>query len=294
MYLKRFSTSQKIAHFLISLSILMLLITGLPITFKSLKWVIDVFGGPQNTMLLHRFFALVLLASIVYFGVYFILERLSGKGEKILSTDLIKNSIKDLLWALNLSKERPKFGKYDWIMVADIIGVPILVIIIGISGIFMWIPHLFVASNPALFFAFRTIHAFFAIFFLLFVFAHAGILHLTPGNFPMNMSIFTGLIEDRKAKVEHPLWAEKAEKIAVEPKQYRFNPIGYVAYAISVIALVLLIYTAFVMTDEGLAGLRVEENALIAVGLNLSMLIVFAYLIATVYGGIYGIVKRHS
>jgi len=291
MYLKRFSASQKIAHFLISFSILMLLITGLPITFSSLRWVINTFGGSDNTMLLHRFFALILLASVVYFGIYFILERLSGRGERILSADLIKNSIKDLLWALNLSKERPKFDKYDWIMVADIIGVPILIIIIGITGIFMWFPHLFVANNPALFFAFRTIHAFFAVFFLFFVFAHAGILHLTPGNFPMNMSIFTGLIEAKKAKVEHPLWVEKAEKINIEPKPHKFNPLGYVAFAISFIALLLLVYTTFVMADEGLAGLRVKGDMFVSVGLNLSMLVVFAYLVATIYGGLYGIAK---
>ncbi|HID42862.1 MAG TPA: hypothetical protein EYP30_03660 [Archaeoglobaceae archaeon] len=48
----------------------------------------------------------------------------------------------------------------------DIVGIPILVAIIGIGGILMWFPHWFVSGNPALFFTFRTIHTFFAIFFL--------------------------------------------------------------------------------------------------------------------------------
>ncbi|MFP4559139.1 MAG: cytochrome b/b6 domain-containing protein [Archaeoglobaceae archaeon] len=293
--LKRFSAPQKVVHFLISFSILMLLITGLPVTFfESLGWVVAGLGGSEVTMLLHRFFALLLLASIVFFGIYFILERLTGKkGSKLISLGLISGSVKDILWSINLRKERPKFDKYDWVMVADIIGIPILVVIIGISGIFMWFPHWFFSDNPALFFTFRTIHAFFAIFFLLFVFAHAGTLHLTPGNFPMNMTIFNGLISRKKAESEHPLWVEKAEKVEAEPTEHKFNPIGYLAYAIAIIALILIVYTTYIMVGEGFAGLRVVgDNILVAIGLNLGMLVVIIFTVATVIGGITGVAQR--
>lgn len=299
-FLRRFSAPQKISHFLISFSILMLVITGLPITFfQSLGWVIGGLGGSEVTMLLHRFFSLLLLASIVFFGIYFILERLSGKkGSKLISLGMIPGAVKDVLWSINLRKERPKFDKYDWVMVADIIGLPILVAIIGISGILMWFPHWFVSDNPGLFFTFRTIHAFFAIFFVLFVFAHAGILHLTPGNFPMNMSIFNGLISKKKAESEHPLWVEKAEKAEkaekeIESAEHKFTPVGYLASAIAIIALILIVYATYIMVEEGFAGLRiVEDNMLASIGLNLSMLIILVYTIATVVGGIIGATKK--
>lgn len=299
-FLKRFSAPQKVSHFIISLSILVLIITGLPITFfQSLGWVIGGLGGSEVTMLLHRVFSLLLLAGIVFFGIYFILERLSGKkGSKLLSSGMISGAVKDILWSINLRKERPKFNKYDWVMVADIIGLPILIAIIGISGILMWFPHWFISDNPGLFFTFRTIHAFFAIFFVLFIFAHAGILHLTPGNFPMNMSIFNGLISRKKAESEHPLWIEKAEKAEkaekeIESTEPKFNLIGYLAYAIAVIALILIVYATYIMVAEGFAGLRiVGDNMLVSIGLNLSMLIILVYTVATVIGGIIGATQK--
>lgn len=151
------------------------------------------------------------------------------------------------------------------------------------------VPHWFVSDNPGLFFTFRTIHAFFAIFFVLFVFAHAGILHLTPGNFPMNMSIFNGLISRKKAESEHPLWVEKAEKAEkeIESAEPKFIPVGYLASAIALIALILIVYATYLMVAEGFAGLRiVGDNMLVSIGLNISMLIILVYTIATVVGGI--------
>jgi cytochrome b subunit of formate dehydrogenase len=292
MMLKRFSCHQRLAHFVGSISGMMLLITGLPITFSNqLRWVIDLFGGSAVTMFLHRLFAMVLIFSFVYFGVYFILERLiKGRGDSNIRLspkfvlEVISGTINDLLWTFGLRKERPKFGKYDWIMVADIISMPILALIEIVTGTIMWFPAMFsfITENPGLFFAVRAIHAGVAFFLVLFVLAHAGILHLTPGNFPINMAIFSGLMPKKKAEHEHPEWVPMAEAIEKEEKEYRFHPIGYVFGAITIVNVILLAYVPFIMHEEGFAGLRIGDSLIASIGLNLAMLTLIAYVIVSI------------
>ncbi|HIP25848.1 MAG TPA: hypothetical protein EYG81_05275 [Archaeoglobus profundus] len=292
MMLKRFSVHQRLAHFIGSISGMMLIITGLAITFPNqLRWIIDIFGGSEVTMLLHRILAIVLIFSFVYFGVYFILERLvKGKGDSNIEFNprfalrMIRDCIDDILWTFGLKKERPKFGKYDWIMVADIVGIPILALIEIITGLIMWFPSIFpfIVENPGLFFVIRTIHSGVAFFLLLFVLAHAAILHLTPGNFPINMSIFTGLISKEKAEHEHPAWVQLAEVIEKEAKLYKFHPIGYIFGIITIVNIILLAYIPFIMHEEGLAGLRVGNNLVASMGLNLAILTLFIYIIVSV------------
>ena len=65
MSIKRFSLSQRIAHFLIALSIMSLFITGMPLLFKQ-HWLIMILGGEKVTMFLHRVFAIVLMATSLY------------------------------------------------------------------------------------------------------------------------------------------------------------------------------------------------------------------------------------
>jgi len=190
--LLRFSPAQRAAHLLVSLSGMLLLITGLPITFsEQLRWVIDLMGGSTVTMLIHRICGLILAFSLAFFGTYFLLERLTkGKGDSNLSFSLSfflklgKDMAQDMLWTFGIVKERPVSGKYDWVMVADILTVPVFCLVEVITGAILWFPFPLLSFNPGLVFIFRLIHVAVAVFAIFFVFAHATILHFTPGNFP--------------------------------------------------------------------------------------------------------------
>ncbi len=302
MMLKRFSWHQRIAHFVGSLSGMMLLITGLPIMFPNqLGWVFGLFGGSGVTMFLHRVFAIILIFSFAYFGVYFILERIvRGRGDSNIKnfgfsasfiSEVVAGAVRDILWTLGLRKERPKFGKYDWIMVGDIYLLPLLALVEIVTGTIMWFPRSFpfITSNPGLFFAVRAIHAGVAFFLLLFVLAHAGILHLTPGNFPINMSIFTGLISKKKALHEHPNWVNLAQEVPKEDKETKTSPLCYVFGAITVINLIALAYVPFAMQSEWLAGLRVRSDGIATFGLGLGVVTLIVYVIASIVAFLRGL-----
>jgi len=303
--LKRFSFHQRIAHFIGSISGMVLMVTGLPIMFsKQLGWLINLFGGSAVTMFIHRLFAIILIFSFAYFGTYFVLERIKrGRGDSNIKnfglsmefiSEVVAGAVRDVLWTLGLRKERPKFGKYDWIMVADIYGMPIFALIEIVTGAMMWFPRSFpfIVENPGLFFAVRSIHAGVAFFLVLFVLAHAGILHLTPGNFPINMSIFSGLMSKKKAMHEHPNWVDLAEDIGGEDEEDRTHPICYLFGAITTINIVLLAYIPFIMYSEGFAGLRIGDDTLASVGLCLAILTLMIYIVVSVFALIKGIARR--
>ncbi len=292
--LKRFSWHQRIAHFVGTISGMMLLITGLPIMFSNnLGWVFSLFGGSSNTMFLHRVFAIILIFSFAYFGTYFILERIvRGRGDSNIKnfgfsaefiSEVVAGAVRDILWTLGLRKERPKFGKYDWIMVGDIYLLPTLAFIEILTGTIMWFPRSFefITTNPGLFFVIRSIHAGVAFFILLFVLAHAGILHLTPGNFPINMSIFSGKISKRKAEIEHEKWVPLAEEVEGEERS-RMSKLCYIFGAITIVNLIALAYVPFAMRSEWFAGLRVGSDGIVSFGLGLGVVTIIVYIIASI------------
>jgi cytochrome b subunit of formate dehydrogenase len=292
--LKRFSTAQRAAHFLASVAGMLLLITGLPITFSTeLRWIIDLMGGEAISMLIHRIAGMILAFTLAYFGAYFVAERLTvGRGDSNITLTnprfflkVQSDMIVDMLWTFGLAKERPKSGKYDWVMVADIMTVPMFCLIEVITGALLWFPFPILSFNPGLVLLVRTIHAWVAIFAIFFVFAHATILHWTPGNFPINMGIFNGLIPKHKAEGEFPLWVQLAEAVEKKEKPYRFHPIGYIVGAISFGFMFLAAYTTYLLAEEGLAGFRLlHESPIAFFALNGVIAILVTYVLLSFYG----------
>ncbi len=309
--LKRFSGHQRAAHFIGSISGLMLMITGLPLMFpKQLKWLLDALGGSEVTMFLHRVFAIILIFSFAYFALYFVLERaVRGRGDSNIKNfgfswsfirEIFGGAARDILWTFKLVKERPRFGKYDWVMVADIYGMPALAFVQIITGTIMWFPRDFmwivsvifgVPENPALFFIARTIHAGVSFFLVMAIIAHTTILHFTPGRFPVDMSIFSGLMSKIRAKYEHQNWIDIAEEVKVEKTEKRANPACYVLGAIIIGEIVLLAYIPFIMYEEWFAGLRIGDSYLASIALGFAELLLIYYIVLSVVSIIRGVAK---
>ncbi len=292
--IQRFSKIQTWAHMLLGLSVMVLLLTGLPITFsEQLGWVMAATGGPEVTMLLHRLAAWALIFTVVFFGVHFILTRVFlRRGESVLlNLQDARDAILDLKYALGLTEEKPRAGKYDWIRKMNIIGVALFVTIMLGTGLVLWFPLEFSSyMAPATIIAVRTVHAGVAIVFLLFLLAHTTSVHLRPDKFPMDMSMFTGYIPLEDARREFPLWAEKMDKTSAnggaevennkDHSPYRGAWLGAVAAAFLAIVVASLNLKA-----EGLAGLRLGEVGIWAtVGLSIAVGLTLLYLGAMVYG----------
>ncbi len=299
--IKRFSRVQIWVHTLLGLSVMVLLLTGLPITFSDqLGWFMSLIGGPGITMLLHRLAAWMLIFTATFIGVHFILTRtLLRRGEEVLFTlkDL-RDAILDMKYALGLTDEPPKIGKYDWIRKMNMAGVTFFVILMAATGLMLWFP-LEVASSVSLttIIAVRTVHAGLAIVFLLFLLAHTTSIHLRPDKFPMDMSIFTGYMTLEDAKKEFPLWVEKMDleagdggSVVKSQKNSLYYRLWVGAVAVSFLTLVI---GSLRLRSEGLAGLRlIDAGAWATVGLSTALGLTLLYLGAMIYGQAKGLGRK--
>lgn len=64
--IKRFSKYVIIAHWVNTTCVAMLFLSGLPLYSDMFKFVYHLFGSPQNTMLIHRTFAVIFILPVIF------------------------------------------------------------------------------------------------------------------------------------------------------------------------------------------------------------------------------------
>lgn len=211
--IERFSATQVIVHFIIAITIMILYITGIPRLYpEHLGWVLDLIGL-SKVLYLHRLAAVGLLSASIYYFIYSLLYwRFVDRNyfNKIIfptSKDIF-DFVNDNLSILGLKHTRIDYDKYSWLEKGLIWTVIIVnVLIMGITGIIMWVPWLFAPYLTTSYFSIIIlIHSSFAILSLCVVLPHFYKVHLTPFKFPMDYSMTTGVISKEVAKEEYPYW----------------------------------------------------------------------------------------
>lgn len=218
-YVRRFKKRDIKMHILIIVTFLTLAATGLPLKFSYAPWaqnVVDLFGGVETTMFLHR------LAAIGTFG-YFVWHLL------ILAQRFFIKREKGLFWGPNSMTPQLKDGKdivamfkyflymgprpagdrWTYWEKFDYLAVFWGMMIIGGSGLMLWFPNFFTEILPLPGWALNAayvVHSEEALlatgFIFLFHFFHT---HLRPESFPMDLVIFTGSQSLERFKDERPL-----------------------------------------------------------------------------------------
>ncbi|MDI6654723.1 MAG: cytochrome b/b6 domain-containing protein [Candidatus Hydrothermarchaeota archaeon] len=214
---ERLSATQRLAHFVIAGSIMILFLTGLPITFgEQMRWFMNILGGPGITMLLHRIAAFALILMSIYYGTYYVLSVITRKSSvKAIFFWLsdIRDFFTDLAFSLKMTDKEPRYSKYNWIMKASLGWAVFEIFVFIVTGLILWFPWYFLEIWPRSYMgAVAIIHSGFAIMALLHFAAHSFGNHFYPGKFPLNRVIFTGKISEEEAKREFPLWHEEVKR----------------------------------------------------------------------------------
>lgn len=216
--IKRFSTSQIVVHAVAAISILLLYITGLAITFsEQLGWIPAMLGGYGVTMLIHRIAAVCLIAAGIYFVIYHILY--SVFISKSLMTEIfpkfkdIWDAMNDTLLLFRIPMEKkqiPRAGKYNWISKFEFWSIFFEGTIFIITGIILWFPFQSMAIMPKDYIiTARIIHAGFAIISICGISFHSYMVHFNPERFGIDRSVFSGEMPEEEVKEKHPMWYEK-------------------------------------------------------------------------------------
>jgi len=220
--LPRFTLAQRWEHLILLVSVVGLLITGLPQKYRGAAWSQQILSTPERVytiQTIHRIAAVVLTLLIVYHlgrAIYLMSRRRLG-GDMLPSMQDVKDAFGMLRYLLFLTKAKPKFGKYNFEQKFTYWFVFFSIGIMTLTGFVLWFPILFTRMLPggvipAAKLAHSTEAVVTGIFIVIWHFYHVHIERL-------NLSIFNGWLNDQETRSYHPLEFERLTGEPAEPPQ---------------------------------------------------------------------------
>ncbi len=207
-YIKRFDIHQRIQHYLLMGSFIVLAVTGLLRGFPNwptFAYFMRVFGGPDVLRLVHDIAAFVMIADgiyhLVYIGYGWFVKHKAPSAMFPRLKDL-KDIIHTSLWIFGMHKHEPQYDHFQYGQKIDywaiFWGMPVMVI----TGLIMMFSSYFSQYIGGQWFAVvATAHrdeAVLATGFILIVHMYYG--HLASTAFPVNTVMFTGKMLKSKYK----------------------------------------------------------------------------------------------
>jgi len=224
----RFRPVDRFLHIILFSSVITLVITGMPLKFHWTAWaawVFDMLGGPVAAASVHRIAAVVLmtafaihvlsLVTLIYdrrdefkdedgrFSVWLFLGFIFGPDSLVPNFQDAKDLVAQLKYFMGLAPQ-PTFDRWTYWEKFDYMAVFWGMAIIGLSGLFMWIPETVTRWLPGWTINMaQVIHSDEALlaagFLFTFHFFHS---HLRSDKFPMDHVIFSGRVSEAELKHE--------------------------------------------------------------------------------------------
>lgn len=230
--IERFNIIFRIQHIVLFVTFLLLAFSGWALKYPELEpshWWVKLWGGPETAGIIHRVAGVTMLLDFGWHVLYMIYLLATGKTRVRPLTTIIPmpkdltDVMQNFFYYFGLSKEKPKYGRYNYLHKFDYWAVFWGMAIIGLSGFVLAFPVFSSKFLPTftldwIWPLLRIMHsdeALLAIVFILII--HFYNEHLKAGKFPMSWIWLTGKISLNELKHEHPLeyedmFGEKAEK----------------------------------------------------------------------------------
>ena len=274
----RFVPFERLLHFMMVSSFLLLVVTGMPLKFYYTDWakaIFTVIGGAETARTLHRFGAVI---TFIYFGLHVMsLVGKAWKGRRSLRAADGKFHFKRL-WQVLFGPDsmiptmqdyrdftahnkwffgkgpKPQFDRWTYWEKFDYFAVFWGVAIIGTSGLLMWFPEFFTKFLPGWVLNIALlIHSDEALLAAGFIFSiHFFNTHFRIEKFPMDTVIFSGRVSKTEMLHERKRWYDrlvatgKLDEFRVKDEWLRWKNIartfGYFFFGLGMVLLVLIIY----------------------------------------------------
>jgi formate dehydrogenase subunit gamma len=221
---ERFSLLQRVEHFVLLILFNVLALTGLPQKYSTSGWgeqLITIMGGIAHVRFVHRTAAVLLMAM----GLYHVVVVAATRRRPVRRHDMgvsvrdLTDLLADARFLAGVSRERPRFGRFDYRQKFEYWAVLWGTVIMAISGLVMWFPELSTRWLPGLVVpAARVAHGGEALLALFAVILwHFYNAHFRPDIFPMDPAMFTGKIAVERSREEHPHEYEELVRLGAAP-----------------------------------------------------------------------------
>jgi len=222
-YIVRFTTQQRIEHFITMVVFALLCLTGLPQKFYTAGWaasLVHVFGGIDSTRWIHRFCGVVLAISTVVHFVNAAMVMLSKKVgfSMVPNRQDFEDAILQLKFYLGMTNQYPHYDRYDYKQKFEYWGLVFGNVIMVVTGLILFFPVAFASILPGQIIpAAKVAHSNEGLmaFFVITIW-HIFNAHLQPDVFPFDASMFTGKISRERMLHEHPAELARMEGRTVE------------------------------------------------------------------------------
>jgi formate dehydrogenase gamma subunit len=218
--LPRFSLSQRWEHMVLLVCVVVLLATGLPQKYRTTAWSQQLLSTPERVFTIQNIhhIAAVLLILLIFFHIgqaIYLMSRRRLPGNMLPTPQDIRDAIQMGRYLLFLTKQKPIFGKYNFEQKFTYWFLFFTIGIMTITGLVLWFPVTFTwvlpgGIIPAAKLAHSTEAIVTGIFIVIWHFYHVHIERL-------NLSIFTGWLNDEDTRTYHPLEYQRLTGESHEP-----------------------------------------------------------------------------
>jgi len=210
--IKRFNRRELTQHWVLMISLVGLALTGLAL-FAAETWLgrtlIALEGGMESRGDLHRFFAILLMVLTAWHFQYVVFTE---RGHRQLMAMKVHREdftgfLAQLRYYLGLRNAAPEFGRFTPIQKLQYWGAALGSLTMIVTGLVLWFHTAAMAVLPKWLFDVTTIvHGYEGLILFALLFGwHIYIVHLSPGNFPLQRTFLDGKISIERLKREHPL-----------------------------------------------------------------------------------------
>lgn len=245
--LPRYSAHIVLQHFLIFTTFIILVSTGVPLHYADLFWapyLISIFGGIDNAQLIHRSAAFVMIGACVYHLLTIVgstIRKIIKKEFDIRRTQVplpkdLFDLIHDVKYFLGIEPHRPKMEKFMYKQKLHYLAILWGSFVLISAGTALLYPEYIVALWPFdpsfIQDLARLMHADEAVLALIVIaFWHLSNVHIVPGRFPAQWTVFTGRITREHQIEEHFLEYVRNLEDIPEEREYMRSLLSELGYA---------------------------------------------------------------
>jgi cytochrome b subunit of formate dehydrogenase len=212
--IRRLDLFVRIQHFSMAVSVVLLILTGVPVKFHEADWAKDVMavvGGLDVTGAIHRVGATILMLVAAAHLVYITLTG-PGRGNFVAMVpkprDLV-DLVHNILYFLGIRSDRPRFDRFSYLEKFDYWAVYWGVVVMVLSGLVLWFETDAMRFMPKEWVDIaKEMHSDEAMLATLaIVIWHFFNVHLNPDQWPLNPVFWHGWTHLGELLHEHPLEA---------------------------------------------------------------------------------------
>jgi formate dehydrogenase subunit gamma len=218
---QRFNKNFRFQHMVMFTSVIILIITGMPIKFPDFvlsRYLVNLWGGIHNSTMVHRFGAGMLIYFMVHHLFYTVFSR-QGRRDFVLLIPTPKDArdaVQNIRHFLGKSPDKPRFGRFSYIEKFDYWAVYWgCVIMIG-SGLFLWFEGIVLKYFPK--YVLDVAHEMHSdeamLATLAIVIWHFYNVHFNPDRFPGTLLWWHGQISEHEMKDE--IMAKRSKEESAE------------------------------------------------------------------------------